>query len=747
MYGKLLATHITFFFQRFDKNGNKLGSRVRVNTPTAIGFANENYHLYASWPEVGVLPNGNFVVTWCELDKEGIFLRLFDVNGNKLGSLTHLLFKGTLGYDYDRQPSVGVLPNGNFVITWMKGGSVGDGDGEGILAYLFNADWYPLGGFQVNTYITGDQQRPSVGVLPDGNFVITWENHGNHGISAQVFDANGNKLGEEFQVNIGTGGTCPSVGVFPDGSFMIAWSSSEGIFAKRLRYLPSLLYVEWIDITPSSEVETLKQYNIRISVRNLGSEPDDISLQLDESGCLSTYDDTCTLSQTKSATIAANDNHTFSFPYVHYWRWLKPIESTGPLGTVKFIISNIPDLTAKVSVPAQIVDYLTIHFFAKPENTYTYTFTSTPRFANFQDLSPQNVTVTIPIEKEVYLASSLYQGLEASTVTTITLAASLAPPVAAALAVAEGVMMGLSSTYMNMAADPDQNYQVIVTPETISLPELESVPESYAKDLAEQSLILFSDLKALEGSWTKYLGAKQANDTEWVRKQIIATKFYLGLVKNDYELLKSDMEILVQELEKANITITDADVERAKNQLITEGLPQIEIDVLKRLGFADTEINESRDIAIAVPNEETINYSQTLLQRTEQLYSMIEQVESEITVLEPPCECELSGVGRHPGHLHSSDELTLTARVKNIGEYPVYCQVEWMIIDNNGSTVRTIMSDLFTEEPGKGPARTVKTWTVDLDAGSYRVAGLLHYGATNYSRTDGPVEGGKFTVV
>ena len=116
---------------------------------------------------------------------------------------------------------------------------------------------------------------------------------------------------------------------------------------------------------------------------------------------------------------------------------------------------------------------------------------------------------------------------------------------------------------------------------------------------------------------------------------------------------------------------------------------------------------------------------------------------------EVPVSCELSGVGRRPGHLKSGNDLTLTARVKNTCASLVYCQMEWQVINESGTVVETIFGDVFTEEAGNGPAKTSKLWTVDLDAGSYTVAGVLHYGATddNLDCTDGPVEGGKFTVV
>ena len=65
-----------------------------------------------------------------------------------------------------------------------------------------------------------------------GDFVVTWASKGQDGsgwgIYAQLFDASGNRLGGEFQVNTTTAGdqTCPSVGMENNGNFLIAWTSN-----------------------------------------------------------------------------------------------------------------------------------------------------------------------------------------------------------------------------------------------------------------------------------------------------------------------------------------------------------------------------------------------------------------------------------------------------------------------------------------------------------------------------------------
>jgi hypothetical protein len=87
---------------------------------------------------------------------------------------------------------------------------------------------------QINTYTTNDQRDPRVGVAPDGKFVVVWSSYGSTGSdalqeSAQVrrFAANVAPLGPETQVNQFThGGQRPSDVLFDDdGEFTVVWGS------------------------------------------------------------------------------------------------------------------------------------------------------------------------------------------------------------------------------------------------------------------------------------------------------------------------------------------------------------------------------------------------------------------------------------------------------------------------------------------------------------------------------------------
>ena len=74
-------------------------------------------------------------------------------------------------------------------------------DSKGFLAVFFLAAlpsmaWGQAVGseFQVNTYTTGGQFRPSVSSDADGNFVVIWESRGQDGSVFGVFESRGRRV-------------------------------------------------------------------------------------------------------------------------------------------------------------------------------------------------------------------------------------------------------------------------------------------------------------------------------------------------------------------------------------------------------------------------------------------------------------------------------------------------------------------------------------------------------------------------
>jgi hypothetical protein len=189
---------------------------------------------------VSGLFDGGFVVCWQSDDGSGngIFGQLYKNNGTKSGVEFRV---NTYTSDYQDSPAVSFLTGGGFMVCWRSYGQ--DGDWDGIFGQLYNSDGIKQGDeFQVNTYTSSSQSNPSVSGLSDGGFVVCWQSLGQDGdgagIFGQVYDNGGSKIGPEFQVNTNTSGFqgYPCVSVSSGGSFVVCWQGededADGIFGQ-----------------------------------------------------------------------------------------------------------------------------------------------------------------------------------------------------------------------------------------------------------------------------------------------------------------------------------------------------------------------------------------------------------------------------------------------------------------------------------------------------------------------------------
>ena len=135
-------------------------------------------------------------------------------------------------------PSATGLANGGFVVTWQDGlagstsgsSSLGDASGSAVHAQLYAADGSKVGGeFLVNTQVTGSQATPVVTSLSNGGFVISWQdqNSTSGDIKAQIYGANGAPVGGEFLINSVTANNqnTPAITGLPNGGFVVAWTN------------------------------------------------------------------------------------------------------------------------------------------------------------------------------------------------------------------------------------------------------------------------------------------------------------------------------------------------------------------------------------------------------------------------------------------------------------------------------------------------------------------------------------------
>jgi len=198
--------------------------------------------------------NGNYVVVWTSIvnGATNIVGELFQANGTQLGGEFTANTSASTSWG---NPAVAMNAAGGFVITWSGAGPNANPqtDPSDIFARRYNAQAQPIGNeFQVDQYTatvlnqSGVQSQPSIGMAPDGTFVIAWTstpisvsnmNTANAAIYAREYSGNGAPI-SEFQVS----NTSPNrrslsaVAMDAKDDFVIVWegdfqsSSTWGVY-------------------------------------------------------------------------------------------------------------------------------------------------------------------------------------------------------------------------------------------------------------------------------------------------------------------------------------------------------------------------------------------------------------------------------------------------------------------------------------------------------------------------------------
>ena len=215
-------------------------------------FIVNDYRAGKQYKPVGVaLDDGGYMLFWGSDGGDGsgsaIYGQRFDANSNKVGHefLVNPVTQGNQGAGLDNinlghMLDATLMDNGDVFVTWQSDNI--DGSGFGIEGVVVDVDAGFYSEFQVNTATTYEQSMPATTALPDGNFVVVWQSKdsGNLDVKAQLFDAQGMPIGQEFLVSTMMSEKnqwLPSITTLADGSFIAAWQSAEhGNAIRSARY-------------------------------------------------------------------------------------------------------------------------------------------------------------------------------------------------------------------------------------------------------------------------------------------------------------------------------------------------------------------------------------------------------------------------------------------------------------------------------------------------------------------------------
>ena len=197
-----------------------IGNGAQVDTAPAVAPDGTTFVCFVDYSGFGGVGSGT-----------NLWYRMFDSTGLPLMAQEAPLVPALSAAD-QREPRCAADGLGRFVVVWED--AQADGSGWGIYARRFGPAGMPLGpAFRVNQTTTGDQRAPRVAADASGRFAVTWTDRsgGSADIRARHFDAAGQPLGAEFQVDAGNPGDqeLPSLALDQTGDDLLFCYEGPGV--------------------------------------------------------------------------------------------------------------------------------------------------------------------------------------------------------------------------------------------------------------------------------------------------------------------------------------------------------------------------------------------------------------------------------------------------------------------------------------------------------------------------------------
>lgn len=203
-------------------------------------------------PRVALLKNGGAVFVWQggAQGSQHIYARFLTATNTFLN--TNDVLVNTFTNNFQINPAVTVLNNGNVVVVWSSFNEANSGSLQDVYGQILSPTGQKVGGeFLINQYVNYNQRSPSVAALANGGFVAAWVSEQERSVApnlgtnsayvyastiqtpsvdiyARLYDSNGVAQVNEFLVNQDNNPAAnPSVAAASDGSYMVAWGAHD----------------------------------------------------------------------------------------------------------------------------------------------------------------------------------------------------------------------------------------------------------------------------------------------------------------------------------------------------------------------------------------------------------------------------------------------------------------------------------------------------------------------------------------
>ncbi len=198
-------------------------------------------------PRVTLLPGGGAAFVWQGGQKgfQHIYARFL---GSNTTWLTGDVAVNTFTNNFQINPAIATLTNGNIVVVWGSFDEAGSSSLQDVYGRIFSPTGAPLTGeFLINQFTTYNQRTPTVAALANGGFVVAWVSEQQRAtaapsnfqtpgqmlypsvdIYARQYNSGGVAQGGESLVNTDLNPCAnPDVAAGTDGGFMVTWGARD----------------------------------------------------------------------------------------------------------------------------------------------------------------------------------------------------------------------------------------------------------------------------------------------------------------------------------------------------------------------------------------------------------------------------------------------------------------------------------------------------------------------------------------
>ena len=211
------------YFKKYFINGTADGSSIQITVPNIARFSSPHITKLID-NKIGIALRSLEIFTG---DEDNIYGKIYTYDGIPFGQLMQpTIYSSRSNYQLD----IKGFPNGNIIIAW---GSIGSSTYT-TLANIYNSSGYYISGFEI-PYNSGSRRNPSISILSNNNFFLSWESVDYDTSYCQFYNSHGMEINNDFVI----GGSEQKITIYKNNLFAVSEgdsgedNSGMGIYLNR----------------------------------------------------------------------------------------------------------------------------------------------------------------------------------------------------------------------------------------------------------------------------------------------------------------------------------------------------------------------------------------------------------------------------------------------------------------------------------------------------------------------------------